>query len=163
MNRDEQYLHVIHEFIAIAGGSSSSVDPSSEISYEHDGMLAHLSLHPHFQQVVVDIEIIQLVEPAADALYLERMVLLHKLNGVTRFTHGASAFISLDNMLVVSRAISLTSLTGQALAEAVAELLQHAADLRSAWGELRQLLSRTIQDGAGQSAAGVSSGIQQFA
>ena len=163
MDRNQQYLQVVQEFVTIAGGQSDAVSLDTEISYEHDGMLAHLSMHPRLDHVVIDIEIMQLTEPTAEPRNLERMTLLHKLNGVTRFTHGAAAFISLDNMLVITRTIPLAEQSGQTLAGAVAELLQHAASLRAAWDELRQLISQTIQADAGQSTAGARLTVQQFA
>lgn len=163
MDRNDQYLHVIQEFVAIAGAPPAPVGLDTEISYEHDGMLAHIFVHPQLEQAVIDIEIMQLAELTAELRNLERMVLLHQLNAVTRFTNGVAAFISLDNMLVVTRALRLTGLTGQGLAEAVAELFEHAAGLRAAWDELRQLVSQKIQDGASQAAASARPTIQQFA
>jgi hypothetical protein len=145
----DRYLVVLREFVHSVGGDPTAVGPDTDLSYEHDGMLAHVLPHPAQESLVIDIEIMQLAEPAADPRNLERLLLLHQLNSVTRFSHGGSAFISLDQMLVFSRQLSVERLTGQMLAEAIADSLDHAASLRSAWDQLRELLAGTVRTGLG--------------
>lgn len=141
MNSSESYLRVLREFALTVSGQETDLDMDTELSFEHDGLLAFLFQHPTEDAVVIDVEITALREPLAEPSNLERLLLLHQLNSVTRFTHGASAFVSVDQMLMVSRTIAVQGLGGQALADALSELLDAAASLRQAWDDLRALIA----------------------
>lgn len=159
----DQYLMVLREFVAIAGGDPQHTEADTEVCFEHDGMLAYFYLHPQEPQLVVDVEIMQLSEPAAEPRNLERMVLLHQLNSLTRFTHGALVHFSPDQMLVLSRSYPLESLTGQKVAEQAAELLDYAANLRASWDALGQLMANTLASAGTWAGAGVQASPGQFA
>ncbi len=141
MASSDWYVMVLREFVTLTGGDPGAVSQETELSYEHDGMLAHLLPHPDQEALVIDIEIMRIEEPAAQPRNLERLQLLHQLNGMTRFSHGGMVFLSLDNMLVFSRTVPLAGLTGQHLAETMADGLDQAGNLRSAWDQLRELVA----------------------
>jgi len=149
MNMNDRYLILLREFVQAMGADPGAVGLETELSFEHDGMIAYLLPDPGQQIVVIDVEIMQIAEPAADSGNLERLLLLHQLNSLTRFSHGGSAFVSLDNMLVFSRQLGVERLSGQALAEALADAVDQAASLRSAWDRMRELVANTVRAGAG--------------
>lgn len=145
MDSSDSYLRVLREFAVTVGGEENALDMDTEVSFEHDGLLAFLFQHPTEDAVVVDVEIAPLRDALTEPSNLERLLLLHQLNSVTRFTHGASAFVSVDQMLMVSRTIPVQGLSGQALADALSELLDAAASLRQAWADLRGLIVQAGQ------------------
>lgn len=142
MQIDDVYLSVLREFVNLVGADASSLDLDSEVSFEFDGMLAFIFMHPVREAAVVDVEILQLREPQSEPVNLERMLLLHQLNSITRFTHGAQAFVSVDNMLMISQSLPVEGLTGQQLADLVGQLLDTASNLRDTWGDLRSLMDQ---------------------
>jgi hypothetical protein len=73
------------------------------------------------------------------------MLLLHQLNSITRFTHGAQAFVSVDNMLMISQSLPVEGLSGQKLADLMGQLLDTASNLRDTWGNLRSLMDQAGQ------------------
>jgi hypothetical protein len=154
MSLNDRYLALLREFVESMGADPGAIGLDTELSYEYDGMIAYVLPHPGQEIVVIDIEIMQIAEPAADPGNLERLLLLHQLNSLTRFSHGGSAFVSLDNMLVYSRQLMIERLSGQALAEAVADSIDQAVSLRSAWDQLRELVASTVRGNAGLNAAG---------
>jgi Tir chaperone protein (CesT) family len=145
MRTDDVYLAVLREFVALSGADASALELGSEVSFEFDGMLAFIFMHPLHESVVIDVEILQLREPLAEPVNLERMVLLHQLNSITRFTHGAQACLSVDNMLMLSQSLPVEGLTGQGLADLMGRLLDSAVNLRAAWSDLRSLIAKAGQ------------------
>lgn len=141
MRSDDLYQEVLREFVAITGGDASALDSGSEVSFEFDGMLAFIFAHPSEEQVVVDVEIVQLQGLRSEASNLDRLALLHQLNSITRFSHGGMAHLSVDDMLMLSRAVPMAGLTGKRLAEVTGESLDIAERLRSTWSDLRALLA----------------------
>ncbi len=146
MHAEEAFHQVLSEFVALTGGDPSALEDGAEVSFEFDGMLAFIFAHPTQDALVIDIEVMQLRDPRAEPANLERFMLLHQLNGVTRFTHGAQALVSVDNMLIVSQCLPLQDLKGGLLSGALDQMLDVASDLRSMWADLRTLI-----DAAGQS------------
>jgi hypothetical protein len=143
MQFEEVYLQALREFVALTGADAGSLEVGSEVSFEFDGMLAFIFMHPVNEEAVIDVEIMQLQEPQSEPANLERMLLLHQLNSITRFTHGAQAMVSVDNMLMLSQALPVPGLNGPQLAEQMGQLLDTAADLRTAWDNLRALIAQT--------------------
>lgn len=124
------------------GADASALALGNEVSFEFDGMLAFLFMHPVQEAVVIDVEILQLMQPRTEPANLERMLLLHQLNGITRFTHGAQALVSVDNMLMITQSLPLTGLTGQGLVDWMGQLLDTASDLNSTWNDLQSLIAQ---------------------
>ena len=145
MQLDDVYLSVLREFVQLVGADSDSLELGSEVSFEFDGMLAFIFMHPLQEATVVDVEILQLREPLSEPVNLERMLLLHQLNSITRFTHGAQAFVSVDNMLMISQSLPVEGLSGQKLADLMGQLLDTASNLRDTWGNLRSLMDQAGQ------------------
>lgn len=142
MQTEDVYLQALREFFALTGVDTDAFDLGSEVSFEFDGMLAFIFMHAVNEEVLIDVEILQLQEPLSEPANLERMLLLHQLNSITRFTHGAQAFVSVDNMLMLSRAMPILGLSGQQLADRMGQLLDAAAELRTAWDNLRALIAQ---------------------
>jgi hypothetical protein len=163
MQLDDAYLSVLREFVMLVGADANALELDSEVSFEFDGMLAFIFMHPVQEAAVVDVEILQLREPQSESVNLERMLLLHQLNSITRFTHGAQAFVSVDNMLMISQSLPVQGLNGQQLADLMGQLLDTAANLRDTWSDLRSLIDQAGKNL--QSATGSVSSINssQFA
>lgn len=139
MSTDTYHL-ILREFAAAVGGDPAALEADTEVSFEFDGMLAFIFQHPSEDAAVIDVEILQLRDPTTEPANLERLMLLHQLNSVTRFTHGATAFLSVDQMLTLSRSVPLAGLSGQGLADVLSQLLDAAAGLRQSWDDLRALI-----------------------
>jgi hypothetical protein len=163
MSSEDRFFQVLREFVALSGGQGEAVDSGTEVSFEFDGMLAFIFMHPAEDMAVIDVEILALQDPGASAVNRDRMLMLHQLNSITRFTHGATAFVSVDNMLMISRNIVLDGLTGMDLAERLGEMLDTAAELRATWNNLRDLIVKAGQAAQGQTAAEVFFPPGQFA
>jgi len=88
-----------------------------------------------------------------DPVQRERLLLLHQLNSITRFTHGATAFVSVDNTLMLSREVAIEGLSGEGLKHTLAQVLDAATDLRAAWTHLRELIVRAGRAAQGQTEA----------
>jgi hypothetical protein len=145
MHAEEAFHQVLSEFVALTGGDPSALEDGAEVSFEFDGMLAFFFAHPTQDAFVIDIEVMQLRDPSSEPANLERFLLLHQLNGLTRFTHGAQAMVSVDNMLMVSHSLPLQDLKGQLLTEALDQMLDVASDLRAMWTDLRSLIEASGQ------------------
>ena len=78
---------------------------------------------------------------------------MHQLNSITRFTHGATAFVSVDNTLMLSRELAIDGLSGEGLKHTLAQVLDAATDLRAAWTHLRDLIVRAGRVTQGQTEA----------
>lgn len=141
----DNYHLILREFAAAMGGDAAGLEADTELSFEFDGMLAFILQHPSEDAVVIDVEILQLRDLATEASNLERLLLLHQLNSVTRFTHGATAFLSVDQMLTLSRSIPLAGLSGQGLADVLSQMLDAATGLRQSWDDLRSLIRQAGQ------------------
>ena len=163
MQIDDVYLSVLREFVKLVGADSNALELGSEVSFEFDGMLAFIFMHPLEEAAVVDVEILQLREPQSEPVNLERLLLLHQLNSITRFTHGAQAFVSVDNMLMISHSLPVEGLSGQKLADLMGQLLDTAANLRDTWGDLRSLMDQAGQSLQSVNAPGSSFNPSQFA
>jgi hypothetical protein len=137
MHADDAYLEVLREFVALTGSDATALDLGSEVSFEFDGLLAFIFMHPLHEQVVIDVEIFQLNHPTQ---HPERILMLHQLNSITRFTHGAQAYVTVDNMLVLNQSLPLSCLKGQQLTDLLGQLLDKAVELRLAWPNLRVLI-----------------------
>lgn len=153
MHTEEAFHQVLTEFVSLTGGDPSALKDSAEVSFEFEGMLAFIFAHPTQDALVIDIEVMQLRDPRSEPANLERFLLLHQLNGLTRFTHGAQALVSVDNMLMVSQVLLLKDLTGVRLSEGLDLMLDVASDLRSMWTDLRSLINT-----AGQSLQSIDTG-----
>ena len=129
----------------MSGADAAALDDGAELTFEYDGMLAFIFQHPSTDELVIDVEVFQLSEPRMESANLERLLLLHQLNGITRFTHGAQALVSVDNMLMVTRSHSLEGMSGQQLTLALDQMLDVAGDLRSMWSDLRSLITQAGQ------------------
>ena len=141
MNAKKAFHLVLSEFVALTGGDPSVLEDNAEVRFEFDGMLAFIFAHPTQDLLVMDIEVMQLRDPSSEPANLERFLLLHQLNSLTRFTHGAQALVNVDNMLMVSHCLSLQDLTGGRLSEGLDQMLDVASDLRSMWTDLRSLIN----------------------
>lgn len=151
MDSEDRFARVLSEFMASAGGRGEAMDLGGEVTFEFDGMLAFIFMHPREDKAVIDVEIFALQESSSDPAQRERLLLLHQLNSITRFTHGAQAFVSVDNTLMLSREVALDGLSGERLMEILGQVLDAAADLRSAWSRLRELIVQAGQAAQGQS------------
>jgi hypothetical protein len=145
MSAQDRFVYTLREFVDLVGGDPASLDDGAELEFEFDGMLAFIFQHPQDDAVVIDIEVLQLRQPQTEPVNLERFLLLHQLNGLTRFTHGAQAQVSVDHMLMVTRSLPLSQMTGQKLAETLDQMFDVAADLRAMWTDLQALLGRTAK------------------
>ncbi len=145
MQAEDVYLEVLREFVQIVGADAAALASGSEVSFEFDGMLAFVFFHPKEDAVVVDVEILQLHNLHQEPANLDRLLLLHQLNSITRFTHGATAHVSVDDMLLLSTVLPVRGLSGRALAECVGQMLDTASDLRAAWSDLRSLIRQAGQ------------------
>ena len=163
MSSEDRFFQVLREFVALSGGQGEAVDSGTEVSFEFDGMLAFIFMHPTESMAVIDVEILALQEPGANAVNRDRMLMLHQLNSITRFTHGGTAFVSVDNMLMLSCNVGLDGLTGKDLAERLGQMLDAAGELRATWNNLRDLIVKAGQAAQGQTAAEMFLSPGQFA
>jgi Tir chaperone protein (CesT) family len=142
MHFEDLYLNVLREFVTLVGADSSALELGSEVSFEFDGMKAEIFMHPMQEALVVDVTVLQLSEPMSDPASLERMLLLHQLNSVTRFTHGAQAHVSVDHTLMLSHSFPVAGLSGRELASLVGKIIDSALELRTMWNDLQSLISQ---------------------
>lgn len=145
MNVDA-FLIAVREFVRIIGADDSGLDEGTEVSFEHDGLLAFIFQHPDSGDVVMDVEVLAMDAPLSDKGNLTRFLLLHQLNGLTRFTHGAQSFVSADNLLMVSRSQAIAGLAGRDLVAMLDGVLDAALDLRKMWSDLKTLMDQTGRD-----------------
>ena len=143
---EEAYLLALRDFVQTIGADPSALDEGTEVSFEHDGLLAFIFQHPDTGDVVMDVEVQPIDAPLMDKGNLARFLLLHQLNGLTRFTHGAQALISADNQLIVTRSQPVAGLRGQDLVNMLDGVLDAALDLRKMWNDLRTLMEQTGRD-----------------
>jgi hypothetical protein len=143
---DDAFLIALREFVRIIGADDGGLDEGTEVSFEHEGLLAFIFQHPDTGDVVMDVEVQALEAPLSDRGNLARFLLLHQLNGMTRFTHGAQALISADNLLIVTRSRAIAGLGGQDLVAMLDGVLDAALDLRKMWNDLKTLMDQTGRD-----------------
>lgn len=159
----DHYQLILREFASAVGGDPAALEAETEVSFEFDGMLAFIFQHPTEEAVVIDVEILQLRDLSSEPSNLERLVLLHQLNSVTRFTHGATAFFSVDQMLTLSRSLPLAGLGGQDLADVLSQMLDAATGLRQSWDDLSVLIRQAGEVAQSPSAASAMPLPGQFA
>ena len=159
----DTYLLILREFATTLGGDAAALEEDTEVSFEFDGMLAFIFQHPSEEAVVMDVEILQLRDVTTEPANLDRLMLLHQLNSVTRFTHGATAFLSVDQMLTLSRSVPLAGLSGQGLADVLSQMLDAATGLRQSWDDLRSLIRQAGQQVDAPTDAGLAPTPGQFA
>lgn len=153
MSTEQAYLQAVRDFVQALGADASGFDEGAEVSFEHDGLFAFIFLHPLEDKAVIDVEIFKLQDASPDPAQRERLLLLHQLNSITRFTHGATAFVSVDNTLMLSREVAVEGLSGEGLKHTLAQVLDAATDLRAAWTHLRELIVRAGRVAQGQTEA----------
>jgi hypothetical protein len=88
MRSEDRFLQVLREFVALSGGQGDAVDSGTEVSFEFDGMLAFIFMHPTEDMAVIDVEILALQDPGGNAVHRERMLMLPPITGT------ASGFIT---------------------------------------------------------------------
>lgn len=145
MNSDDEYLALIRDFAAVCQADPTQLDPSGEITLQFDGLVAAIYPDTERQALVIDIDIFRLQNPQGDPANLERLLMLHRLNSLTRFTHGGIASVCGDDMLTLSRSIGVRTLDGQELAAVLTELVDAATQLADAWTDMRQLIQSTAE------------------
>jgi hypothetical protein len=73
MSSEDRFFQVLREFVALSGGQREAVDSGTEVSFEFDGMLAFIFMHPTEDMAVIDVEILALQDPAANAVNRDRI------------------------------------------------------------------------------------------
>ncbi len=144
MNWDTEYLDLIRKFAAACDADPNQLDPSGEILLHFDGLTAAIYPNAGLKSLVIDIDIFRLENPQADPANFERLLMLHRMNSITRFTHGAMAFVTGDNVLTLSRSVGVRDLDGEGLAALLIQMVDAANQLADAWTDMRQLMASTL-------------------
>ncbi len=134
---NELYKTLITEFLTAAGGETGeTVTDSDVVEFVYEDFVVHVCPHPDESLLLIEVQIFQCdLDDAKEAF--PRLLILHKLNAVARFTNQTVAFIDSDDMLTVSRTFRLNELDGDKLAGSIDTLLEQAASLQKAWETLQ--------------------------
>ena len=134
------YTQLLQEFSVLLGVESPEVDEYSGLEFEHDDLRIKIYAYPDFSKLAVDVEIFKVDESASPEINSQRFKLLHQLNSLTRYTHGALATLSLDNMLVLGCSAEIQELNAQGLVSMFNNMIESGLDLRNMWSALWNLI-----------------------
>jgi hypothetical protein len=134
------YTQLLQEFSVLLGVDSPEIDENSGLEFEHDDLLVKIYAFPDFSKVAVDVEIFKLDENASAEINEQRLKMLHQLNSLTRYTHGALATITLDNMLVLGGSAEILEINAPGLVSMFNNMIQSGLDMRNMWSELWNLI-----------------------
>lgn len=134
------YTQLLQEFSVLLGVESPEIDENSGLEFEHDDLLVKIYAYPDFSKVAVDVEIFKIEESSSPEINEQRFKLLHQLNSLTRYTHGALATLTLDNMLVLGGSAEILEINAPGLVNMFNNMIQSGLDLRNMWSELWNLI-----------------------
>jgi hypothetical protein len=134
------YTQLIQEFTMLLGGETPDIDENSGLEFEHDDVRIKIYAYPDFSKIAVDVEIFKIEESSSAEINEQRFKLLHQLNSLTRYTHGALATLTLDNMLVLGCSAEIQETNAPGLVNMFNNMIQSGLDLRNMWSELWNLI-----------------------
>ena len=141
-----RYTQLLQDFSVLLGADFPDIDASSGLEFAHDEVLVKIYPYPDMTKVAVDVEIFKLEHNVAPEVNEQRLRLLHQLNSLTRFTHGALATVNLDDVLLLGCSLEMQDLTAEGLVEVFNNMIESGLDLRAMWSEMWNLIELVQQE-----------------
>lgn len=141
-----RYTQLLQDFSALLGADFPDIDAGLGLEFAHDDVLVKIYPYPDMTKVAVDVEIFKLEHNVAPEVNEQRLRLLHQLNSLTRFTHGALATVNLDDVLLLGCSLELQDLTAEGLVEVFNNMIESGLDLRAMWSEMWNLIELVQQE-----------------
>jgi hypothetical protein len=160
------YVQIVSDYVKRLGIENQEITDQGVLEFEIEDMKIQLYRHPAQEAVILDAELFELGEAESAEAQAQRLMLLHQLNALTRFTHGCVAMVDPRRLLLVSRQLPLANLRVEVLQQALDELLDIGADLRDNWRVLSQVVQQTaetLSQPGGQPAMGMGLGVASSA
>lgn len=145
MEINASYVELIEQFAARLGVESGQLDSDSALEFGHDDLVVQIYRHPVRAAVVIDVQICQFDPYALEAVNLQRLLLLHKLNDAARYTHEAIATITAEDVLLLTRTLPVANTDAEALTAAFNHLIERGLALRDGWSSFLTAFEQAIQ------------------
>lgn len=143
MSYDTRWSSLLSGLMAQMSGDDGSTEISANhvLTFEHDGLVIELSLHPTQPRVMLSVEILALDSVHDDAINQDRFRTLHHLNALSFFEHSTTAVVTPSDLLVLCAQLDLRALESHELIDQVNLMVERAKYLRDSWGQLGALLA----------------------